>query len=303
MSDTNPSTAVTGGKPAGQSDTLSDLLGGGAAGVGLVLVLLPTALLVACVAWFDRYKMVGLPVLAILGIMILLGTLALVAMLFKRLDLSDPLQPLALPQGSMRAAISLSLIVLFAIISITLYLSISNSGEPYTIGGLREGERTALVSATPSRVVQSYEERCATAAPPPDSAPAPAGSPPAAVPTPVTRAPATATACAPGDRRFAVVLRAAPSSEAVDIAKQLLVLVGTLMTSVTSFYFAARAGAEPSKTATADPAAGKSAGGGGTTGTTGKTGAMGVTGAAGAAGVTGAAGAGGVTGATGGTTT
>lgn len=223
--------------------------------MGLVLVLLPIAMLVACVAWFDQYKMVGLPVLAILGIMILLGTLAMVAMLFKRLDLSDPRQPLALPPGSMRAAIALSLIVLFAIISITLYLSISSSGEPYTIGGLREGERTALVSATPSRVVQSYEERCATAATPPDSAAAPAVSPPAAVPTPAARTPVTAAACAPGDRRFAVVLRAAPSSEAVDIAKQLLVLVGTLMTSITSFYFAARAGAEPSKTAKPDPAA------------------------------------------------
>ena len=61
--------------------------------------------------------------------------------------------------------------------------------------------------------------------------------------------------CAEADRRYAVVLRAALPADAVDLAKQLLVLVGTLMTSVTSYYFATRAGAESDKSGHTNPAA------------------------------------------------
>lgn len=233
---------------AGKGAWVAELLGGGAAGVGVVLVLLPAVAMVANVAWFDRNKVVGLPVLAILGIMILLGTLALVAMLFQRLGLTDRAQPLALPPGSMRAAIALSLVVLFAIISITLYLSISDGGQPYRITGLREAERNALVTAAQSRVVQVYDE-CANA-PPAAAASAAEGAADRAGGAAVASAP-----CAEADRRYAVVLQAAHPADAVDLAKQLLVLVGTLMTSVTSYYFAARAGAESDKSGNTSPAA------------------------------------------------
>ncbi len=213
--------------PKPQGNKLLDLLGGGAAGVGFVLVLLPTAAIMLGAVYFEGSMIVGLPVLAILGIMILLGTLSLVAMLFKQLDLADPRQPLALPPGSMRATIALSLIVLFAIFSITLYLSIANAGIPYQVGGLREAERNALVTATPSRVILSEDDDCASP---------------------------TKDACPVADRRFKLTLRAASSSEGIDFAKQLLVLVGTLMTSVTSYYFAARAGADSDRVSAADPA-------------------------------------------------
>jgi len=39
---------------------------------------------------------------------------------------------------------------------------------------------------------------------------------------------------------YTVHLRQQPGTEATDLAKQLLILIGTLMTSVTSFYFASR---------------------------------------------------------------
>lgn len=214
-------------RPASHSGWLVELLGGGAAGVGVVLVLLPTLAIVLGAVFFKGSMIVGLPVLAILGIMILLGTLSLVAMLFKRLELADPRQPLALPPGSMRATISLSLIVLFAIFSITLYLSISNNGTPYTVSALREADRNALVMATPSRVILVEDDQCASG---------------------------DMDACPAADRRYKVTLRAASSSEGVDFAKQLLVLVGTLMTSVTSYYFATRASAETDKSGVIDPA-------------------------------------------------
>jgi hypothetical protein len=217
--------AATSGEPAKVPSSWLDLMGGGALGVGTVLVFLPMLAIVAGAIWFRGLTTAGLPVLAILGIMILLGTLALVAMLFKQLELTNRDHPLALPPGSMRATIALSLIVLFAIISITLYTSIADGGKAYRLTGLQEGERNQLVMTSAARVLESMDDSCAKPVVAPDK-------------------------CAKEDLRFAVVLRPAPSSEAVDLAKQLLVLVGTLMTSVTSFYFAARSDVEAKTPAT-----------------------------------------------------
>ena len=105
---------------------------------------------------------VRLPVLVITGVMALFATLALVAVTFSVAGLADPHQALGLPEGSVRAAIALSLIVIFAITSIYLYSSLKD------------------VKA---------------------------------------------------------------DSPSVDFAKQVFAVVGTLMTSVASFYFASRASA------------------------------------------------------------
>ena len=103
---------------------------GGAFGAGLALVVLPSAALIMFVATLEKHSMVGLPILAIFGIMILFGALALISTVFARLDLSAPAEALALPPGSIRAAIALALIVLFALISVMLYQSLS---QPYVI--------------------------------------------------------------------------------------------------------------------------------------------------------------------------
>ncbi|MBQ0942246.1 hypothetical protein KAK07_02735 [Ideonella sp. 4Y16] len=202
-------------------------------------MLLPLLAVVFGLSGMDDVKSVGLPVLAILGIMILLGTLALVAMLYKRLELTDPTQPLALPQGSMRAVIALSLIVLFAIISITLYRSTAKGGGIYSVSSLTEDARNALLLQSGVRVQDVLFDYCTDAAQ--DSGAITrntsggarsAGDAASAV--------AQERACPREHRRYQVNLRASPSPESGDLAKQLLVLVGTLMTSVTSFYFAAR---------------------------------------------------------------
>jgi hypothetical protein len=80
------------------------------------------------------YKLLGrdndviqLPVLVITGVMALFATLALVAVTFSVAGLTDPTQALGLPEGSVRAAIALSLIVIFAITSIYLYSSLSEA--------------------------------------------------------------------------------------------------------------------------------------------------------------------------------
>ena len=184
---------------------------GGAVGAGIVLVLLPSAGMLFGLKYFEQYHLAGLPVLAIFGIMVLFGALALTAALFARLHLSNKNQALALPEGSIRAAIALSLIVLFAIISIMLHQS---ANEPYLVKGLNAADAESVRQDRKNQVLLVVPDACAKA----DASP-----------------------CAEADKRFVVHLRVPPAPEATDIAKQLLVLIGTLMTSVTSFYFASRA--------------------------------------------------------------
>jgi hypothetical protein len=193
---------------------------GGAVGAGLVLVLLPCLALYFGVDRISSHPVVGLPILAVFGIMVLLGSLAITAALFARLKLSNKDQALALPEGSVRAAIALSLIVLFAIISIMLYQS---NSEPYKIDGLTEEEKKGVLQDLKTQVIAVAPNGCAASTPPP---------------------------CSAADKRYAVHVRVQPGQESTDIAKQLLTLIGTLMTAVTSFYFASRA-AEPSARKTA----------------------------------------------------
>lgn len=225
--------------PSSRLQKLKDTTSG-AFGAGLVLVVLPSLALVFWARQFDKHPVVGLPILAIFGIMILFGALALVSTLFARLQLEDRAEALALPPGSVRAAIALALIVLFALISVMLYQTLENT---YKIEGLSEAEKIALVKEPANRVTAVIPKPC------------PSGSPPAAVQPAAAASPALAAAtnasagCTAGQFTYTVHLRQAPSSESTDLAKQLLILIGTLMTSVTSFYFASRAAEASTKTA------------------------------------------------------
>ena len=57
---------------------------------------------------------ISLPILSIAGVVLLLATLALIAVAFAGYELHDKTQALALPEGSIRAVIALSLIMIFA---------------------------------------------------------------------------------------------------------------------------------------------------------------------------------------------
>lgn len=180
---------------------------GGAVGAGLVLVFVPCLALVGMMRWFAATPIIGLPILAIFGIMILFGALSLIASLFAGLDLADRDQPLGLPDGSIRATIALSLIVLFAIISIMLYQSIS---KPYVMTKISPASKDLMVKEAMNRIV-AIEPEC----------------------------PGGAATCE-NPPSYSVHVLQPQGQEATDLAKQLLILIGTLMTSVTSFYFASR---------------------------------------------------------------
>lgn len=192
---------------------------GNAFGAGLVLVALPMFFLVFGVDWFSRHAIVGLPLLAILGILLLFGAMAITSSLFQSLGLADKGEALALPPGSVRAAIALSLVVLFATIAIMLFQTLAQEGTPKRLEGLSDEEKTLVLKQPGTRVMSVRKLPCTSVA---ASAPPPAPSAPAC---------------------YDVEVAATPSSEAVDLAKQLLTLIGTLMTSVTSFYFAAKTAA------------------------------------------------------------
>jgi hypothetical protein len=113
----------------------------------------------------------SVPILTILGVTLLLATLAIVSIAFGSFGLSDKTQALALPERSVRSVIALSLVVIFAILAVFLF------------GSLREG------SSLHEMTVPSFDK-------------------------------------ADFMKRY--------------FAKQLLVVVGTLMTAVSSFYFGSK---------------------------------------------------------------
>ncbi len=173
----------------------------------IAAVIVIVALLLIGVIFGLRYLLVGaaseigLPVLAIAGVILLLATLALVSVAFAVFELDDKSQALALPEGSIRAVIALSLIVLFAVLTVYLYGSLANT-RVNSVAGLSTAQRDSFVSSLAKEQI-------------------------------------VAVTPAAGEGTFTVYFRDRnPASE--DFAKQLLVLIGTLVTSVASFYFGAR---------------------------------------------------------------
>jgi hypothetical protein len=143
----------------------------------------------------------SLPLLAIGGIVVLIFMLAAVAMIFSALGLSNRELAMGLPEGSIRAVIALSLIVLFAILSIFLYQNVSKGGALVKIEEMSAADRTEFIRNPYVRDVQS---------------------------TPVA-----------GKAGVYNVSYRSANTAGDDFAKQLLVLLGTLMTAVTSFYLGA----------------------------------------------------------------
>ncbi|TAW03849.1 hypothetical protein ELI20_37220 [Rhizobium ruizarguesonis] len=144
---------------------------------------------------------VGLPMLSIGAVIVLMILLCLMAVIFSTFGLQDKTQALALPEGSIRAVIALMLIVLFAILSIYLYGSLASRQLSYM---------GALESNTRDNLVKLYGGENIISAPNADG------------------------------KNVDVWLQQTSSPAGVDFAKQLLVLVGTLVTSICSFYFGSK---------------------------------------------------------------
>jgi hypothetical protein len=142
-----------------------------------------------------------LPIMAITGVMALLVSLALVSLTFSLAGLSDRSEALGLPRGSVRAVISLSLIVLFAITSFAFQGSFT--------GGLQKTDPLTEADAATLRANLHGDELVASL---------PSGD----------------------AQRPTVVVYRTGSRASEDFARQVFTIVGTLMTALASFYFGSR---------------------------------------------------------------
>jgi hypothetical protein len=168
----------------------------------------------------------SLALLAIGGVVVLILLLTAVAMVFSVLDLTNNTQAMGLPEGSIRAVIALSLIVLFAILSVFLYTGVS-TGSRVVNSMVPETLRVQFIRDHAGQDVQSVLLKDKDGITPLKSA--------------------------DGKENLYDVSYRSTNTTADDFAKQMLVLLGTLMTAVTSFYLGAG-------TATSAAKAGETAG-------------------------------------------
>lgn len=143
----------------------------------------------------------SLPVITVLGIVSLLLCLSGISYVFVQANLQDKTQALGLPPGSIQAVIALSLIVIFSILSVFVLT---------TVGDAELRRLTHLTAADRDSQIQKLGTNFA-------------GWQPEA------------------DGKFTIYVKDSVAESRNDIGKQLIVLIGTLMTSAVSFYFGTRA--------------------------------------------------------------
>ncbi len=152
-------------------------------------------------------------VLLVAGFVAVTLLLYLGTIILRTAGLSTKKEALGMPEGSIRALIAMSLILMFAIIGVTVLYS-GMGGEPIESNGISaaELERLENVQIISITVVDP--------------------------------------AASPGSERFNVTARPELSQAGHDFGLQLLTTVSTLVVAVAGFYFGSRAVAQGAKTAT-----------------------------------------------------
>ncbi|PWR74181.1 IPT/TIG domain-containing protein [Methanospirillum lacunae] len=179
------------------------------AGIILVILLTLTAL-VAYAYRFLSFENAGgaefyLSILLVLSVILLLVFLTFTTVIFKYLGLSDPSQSLGLPEGSIRAVIALSLILIFMTSSILLYEEVEkHSGPPiYNSTNITQSQLDSIPKDEIVYIQRSIELNNGTL--------------------------------------FNVGRKTEKSRAGEDIAKQIITTVSTLVVAVAGFYFGSKA--------------------------------------------------------------
>jgi len=171
---------------------------------------------------------ITLPLLAMFGVLVLLMALALTSVSFAIFDLADKREALALPPGSVRAVIALGLVVIFAILTVFLYADLSGTNNLVISGLTLEQQKAFMLKLTADELKNVY----IVPHPAPNAAAGNGGTAPS---------PGPSSSPPPGNAlTYDLYRRDFPNSAAQDFAKQLLILLGTLLSSVTGFYFGAK---------------------------------------------------------------
>jgi hypothetical protein len=234
----------------------------------VIALIISVSLLLFYLGWTNRLSSeILLPLLAIVGVVCLLAALTFAAVIFAKVGVADKTQALALPEGSVRAVIALSLIVIFAIVSVFLFGGLAN-GELRRLTVFSRAEAIALKEST-ARPDSTIE--IVFIDPPLETAPEKGGTTSASsksrtsgsmtsdtATSDVPTSDMTTSDAASSKKRnsqeketFEVGYRSRVSHDASDFAKQLITLLGTLVTSMAGFYFGSR-----TATAALNPAGG-----------------------------------------------
>lgn len=170
----------------------------------------------------------NLPVLAVWGVITLLLFLTIMGVVFKNLGLAHSNEALALPSGSIRAVIALSLIVIFIISFIYLNETFVHPSLVVSKGITLDQVHT--MQASGATIVRIDLET-------PNMNPNPAY---VVTTTPVPNS-TSAVPAATSNQTYDVWTASPTNQASQDLAKQVITLVGTLMASIASFYFGTKA--------------------------------------------------------------
>jgi hypothetical protein len=148
-----------------------------------------------------------------------IAALVVVPWAFKRLALDDKTQAMGLPDGSIRSIIALTLVLLFGVLPIYLFNRIASPSAALSpIAGLNQD---AYLQA--AKDFKDYN------------------------PVFIKNVPDQTK---PNDFTYTMYLHQPPDAAGIDFAKQMLVLLGTLATSVASFYFGSKTASSAAAAAT-----------------------------------------------------
>lgn len=169
-----------------------------------------------------------LPVIAVFAIAAMFAVIAFLVAIFHSVDMATKEHALALPEGSVRALIALSLIVMFAVLTLFVLARLSSPDR------ICQELASILTSAGQKRQAGGEELN-------PTPTPNPAATPTIAPADGGGGSSANSTsgeAEAPNPNvKQALDVLAARQQAAQDLAKQLLTMLGTLLAAVSSFYF------------------------------------------------------------------
>ena len=175
-------------------------------GLALAVIAITGIIMAGAVGLTKMFKVylpeIALTILVVVAVLAFLGMLAAVTAILAALGLANSEYALGMPEGSIRAVIALSLLLIFVIASLYLYSSL----EPtYWAQGLEKEQFEAFIKENPERILDftSYVRGSTTF--------------------------------------YDVRLKTERNQSSVQYANQMLTLVGTLVGAVSGFYFGTRA--------------------------------------------------------------
>ena len=223
-----------------------------------IIVLIALGWLVLNKSVADEYL---LPLIAVFAMAAMFAVIAFIAAVYKAADPNLAGQALGLPEGSVRALIALSLIVVFAVITLFMLARLTSPTKicAEIVAAMSQDNSAEKPSDTPPTDTASTAPKSDTATTTATSTSGSAandssGKPPGGTPPEKTPPAPAGGSQQPTLSAQALDIIKTRQQAAQELAKQLLTMLGTLLAAVSSFYFgsaAASSSTDPTKIADA----------------------------------------------------